>query len=76
MFHEDYRQPFLEFSNMTIDHNFFKDRQKFYLHFDYPISSEKIFTYVTNPLNIEKHAFYPLIHFELSTQKIKKMASK
>lgn len=76
MFHEDYRQPFLEFSNMTIDHNFFKDRQKFYLHFDYPISSEKIFTYVTNPLNIEKHAFYPLIHFELSTQKIKKNGFK
>lgn len=61
---------------MTIDHNFFKERQKFYLHFDYPISSEKIFTYVTNPQNIEKHAFYPFMHFELCSQKIKKNGFK
>lgn len=61
---------------MYIDHIFFKDRQKFYLHFDYPISSEKVFTYVTNPLNIEKHAFYPFIHFELSSYKIKKNGYK
>lgn len=76
MFHEDYRQPFLEFSKMTIDHNFFKERQKFYLHFDYPLSSEKIFAYVTNPSNIERHAFYPFIHFELCSQKIKKSGFK
>lgn len=61
---------------MTIDHNFFKERQKFYLHFDYPLSSEKIFLYVTNPENIAKHAFYPFIHFELSSQKIKKTGTK
>lgn len=57
---------------MTIDHNFFKERQKFYLHFDYPISPESLFTYVTNPKKIEQHAFYPFMHFELSSQKIKK----
>lgn len=61
---------------MKIDQTFFKDRQKFYLHFDYPLSSEKIFSYVTNPLNIERHAFYPFIHFELISQKIKKNGFK
>lgn len=61
---------------MTIDHIFFKERQKFYLHFDYPISSEKFFIYVTNPEKIEKHAFYPFIHFELCSQKIKKNGFK
>lgn len=61
---------------MNIDHNFFKDRQKNYLHFDYPISSEKIYLYVTNPENIKKHAFYPFIHFELTSRKIKKKGFK
>lgn len=58
---------------MNIDHIFFKERQKFYLHFDYPRSSEQIFIYVTNPQNIEKHSFYPFIHFELKSQKVKKI---
>lgn len=57
---------------MNLDYNFFKERQKFYLHFDYPLPPEKIFSYVLNPKNIEKHAFHPFIHFELSSQKIKK----
>ena len=57
---------------MTIDHTFFKERQKKYLHFDYPLPSEKIFEYVTDVQKIEKHAFYPFIHFELSSRKIKK----
>jgi len=61
---------------MTIDHNFFKERQKSYLHFDYPLSSEKVFAYVTDPKNIEKHSFYPFIHFELSSYKIKKKGYK
>lgn len=61
---------------MNIDHNFFKDRQKHYLHFDYPLLSEKIYQYVTNPNNIKKHAFYPLIHFELTSRKIKKKGFK
>lgn len=61
---------------MTIDHTFFKERQKKYLHFDYPLPSEKIFEYVTDVQNIEKHAFYPFIHFELSSRKIKKKGFK
>lgn len=61
---------------MNIDHTFFKARQKNYLHFDYPLSSEKFYTYITVPHNIEKHAFYPFIHFELSSRKIKKIGFK
>lgn len=61
---------------MNIDHNFFKDRQKKYLHFDYPLSPEKIYQYVTNSDNIKKHAFYPFIHFELTSRKIKKNGFK
>ncbi len=61
---------------MTIDADFFKNRQKNYLHFDYPMQPQKIYNYVTNPKNIEKHAFYPFIHFELKSRKIKKDRTK
>lgn len=61
---------------MIIDANFLKNRQKNYLHFDYPIEPQKIYNYVTNPKNIEKHAFYPFIHFELISRKIKKDKTK
>ena len=61
---------------MNIDYNFFKNRQKSYLHFDYPLSPEKTFSFVTNPKNIEKHSFFPFIHFELSSYKIKKEGYK
>lgn len=61
---------------MIIDHLFFKERQKKYLHFDYPLSSERVYKYVIDPKNIEKHAFYPFIHFELSSRKIKKNGFK
>lgn len=57
---------------MMIDANFFKNRQKNYLHFDYPMQPQKIFDYVTDPKNVEKHAFYPFMHFELTSRKIKK----
>lgn len=58
---------------MNIDHNFFKLRQKRYLHFDQPISSEKVFNYVCNAKNIVSHSFYPFIHFELKLNKIQKV---
>lgn len=61
---------------MNIDHLFFQNRRRNYLHFDYPLKSEQVFTYVTNSKNIEKHAFYPFIHFELHSQKIKKTGFK
>ena len=59
-----------------IDANFFKNRQKNYLHFDYPMQPQKIFDYVTDPKNVEKHAFYPFMHFELTSRKIKKDRTK
>lgn len=61
---------------MMIDANFFKNRQKNYLHFDYPMQPQKIFDYVTDPKNVEKHAFYPFMHFELTSRKIKKDRTK
>ncbi len=57
---------------IKIDINFFQNRQRKYLHFDHPIHPQKIYDYVTNPQNIESHAFHPFIHFELKTRKIKK----
>jgi hypothetical protein len=61
---------------MNIDPTFFKNRQKNYLHFDHPMQPQKIYDYVTDPKNIEKHAFHPFIHFELTSRKIKKDKSK
>ncbi|RZJ21767.1 MAG: RNA-directed DNA polymerase [Acinetobacter sp.] len=61
---------------MIIDTDFFKNRQKNYLHFDHPMQPQKIFDYVTDLKNIEKHSFYPFIHFELTSRKIKKDKTK
>lgn len=60
----------------TIDLNFFKNRQRNYLHFDYPLDPQNIFDYVTDSKNIEKHSFYPFIHFELKITKVKKDKNK
>lgn len=60
----------------TIDLNFFKNRQRNYLHFDYPLDPQNTFDYVTDSKNIEKHSFYPFIHFELKITKIKKDKNK
>ena len=57
---------------MNIDENFFKDRQKFYLHFDESKPASLVYKYVTCPKNIEKHSFYPFIHFETTIKKIYK----
>lgn len=61
---------------IKIDIKFFQNRQRNYLHFDHPIHPQKIYDYVTNPQNIETHAFHPFIHFEIKTQKIKKDKNK
>lgn len=57
---------------MKIDHNFFNERRKNYLHFDQSISSEIIFKYVTDPKNIEQHSFLPFMHFTMTSQKVEK----
>lgn len=60
----------------NIDIDFFHNRQRKYLHFDYPMQPKKVYDYVTNAKNIEKHAFHPFIHFELTSRKIKKDKTK
>lgn len=55
---------------MNVDENFFKDRRKFYLHFDESKPASVVHKYVTYTTNIEKHSFYPFIHFETSIKKI------
>ncbi|WP_180050719.1 antiviral reverse transcriptase Drt2 [Acinetobacter sp. YH12144] len=61
---------------MNIDSNFFKKRRKKYLHFDNSIDSLKIFNYVTNPIKIQSHAFFPFIHFDVKMNKVKKSKDK
>ena len=56
-----------------MDYTWFKER--YYLHFDPPISSkhiEHLAKFVSDPLQIEKHSFYPLIQFEVTKFKIRK----
>lgn len=51
---------------------FFKQRAKFYLHFDKKRTPSNILRYVTNPDNINKHAFYPFIAYTRTERKIHK----
>lgn len=61
---------------MCLDVNFFKKRQKKYLHFDNTLNPEIVFKYVTTSQNIEKHSFYPFIHFDIQSKKIKKSSNE
>ncbi len=42
-----------------------------YAHFDYRVSLDKCWKYITNPENVSKHGFYPFIHFDIKSRKIK-----
>lgn len=55
-----------------VTEDFFKQRTKFYLHFDKKRSPSHIFDYVTNSNNIGKHAFYPFITYTKTDSKIHK----
>lgn len=59
---------------MDLNNNFFEKRNKTrnYLHFDKKISSQKLYKYISNHENIEKHSFYPFISYTLNERKIKK----
>ena len=46
-------------------------RQRRYLHFDEPMGFLKAKTLVENPDAVAKHAFWPLISYEIETSKIK-----
>ncbi|WP_045421508.1 antiviral reverse transcriptase Drt2 [Vibrio jasicida] len=47
-------------------------RLRSYLHFDPPISLKKATSIVTNPELVSRHAFYPLINYEIEIQKVSK----
>lgn len=45
--------------------------RKYYAHFDYRTDISKCWSYISNPSNISKHAFYPFIHYTKKTNKWK-----
>lgn len=46
--------------------------QRGYLHFDRPISIKAAKKIVTSPINVSRHAFYPLITYSVVSKKIKR----
>lgn len=42
-----------------------------YVHFDRPISVDRAVKIVTNPLKVARRAFFPFLHFELTTYRVK-----
>jgi RNA-directed DNA polymerase len=51
-------------------HPWFK--RKGYLHFDFSLGKKEAEIYVTNPANIVRHRFSPLIHYEQITRKVRR----
>lgn len=51
-------------------HPWFK--RKGYLHFDFSLNRREAERYVTNPNNILRHRFSPLIHYEKITRKVQR----
>lgn len=47
-----------------------------YAHFDDKVSLEKVWNYISSPSNVEKHGFYPFIHYEKKFNKFKKEDGK
>ena len=48
--------------------------RKPYLHFDEPLGEAAALGYVSDPENVARHPFYPLLSYELSNPRIKKLA--
>ena len=67
----------LEQSNRLQLHNFSssahinwsKNETKSYLHFDNKVKIEHVKRAIQNPVWIEKHAFFPFLHFEIRFEK-------
>mgnify|MGYP001285177477 CR=1 FL=1 len=47
------------------------NKKRHYLHFDCKISYKRLLTYLENPLNIEKHSFFPFIKDILKNKRYK-----
>lgn len=46
--------------------------RKAYIHFDLPLSDRDAADYVSDPERVARHAFYPLLRYEIRTPRIKK----
>lgn len=46
-------------------------RSSQYAHFDYRVSLKQCWSYISNPENVSKHGFYPFIHYDIKSRKIK-----
>lgn len=46
-------------------------RSSQYAHFDHRVSLSQCWPYITNPKSIAEHGFYPFIHYDLKSRKIK-----
>lgn len=61
----------LEKINKDFEKSLDKIKTKGYLHFDSKRSIKFLWNYIKNPNNIEKHTFYPLLHYIQITKKYK-----
>ncbi|MCL2587924.1 MAG: reverse transcriptase domain-containing protein [Oscillospiraceae bacterium] len=50
--------------------------QRYYVHFDYPTDISKCWDYISDPLNIVKHSFYPFIHYKKKMRKFSKIKGR
>lgn len=57
---------------VLVDDTFFKQRTKYYLHFDKKLTPAKLAEYITNPDNISTHAFLPFIAYTHTDTKLHK----
>ncbi|MEG0759631.1 MAG: reverse transcriptase domain-containing protein [Raoultibacter sp.] len=48
-----------------------KKRAPNYTHFDYRVSLDQCWGYISDPENVSRHGFYPFIHYEIKSRKIK-----
>lgn len=47
-------------------------KRKPYIHFDRPLSKQRVIDYVTNPENVARHSFYPLLGYALTKPRIRR----
>lgn len=46
-------------------------KAKKYAHFDTRTTLDNVWSYISNPIKVEKHSFYPFIHYEKNFNKFK-----
>src|SRR5690625_949958 len=63
-------------SSLTFDRYIEVSENKSYLHFDRPTNRKDFYEYLKDPSTIEKHPFYPLIHYTQVFNQYKKVDGK